>query len=547
MQSLSIRQLSKFFGDAAILRDITLALHSGERIGLVGANGVGKTTLLRILASELTADGGTVTLADGLRLGYLPQHIAPQAGRTLGDLIDASAAWVRGLEADMRALESSFAALGGDGLAAALARYGDLQEAFERADGYALDSRIDAALTGLGVAHIAHAQPFDTLSGGEKTRASLALLLIQSPDVLLLDEPTNHLDAGMLDWLEGTLKAYRGAALMASHDRAFLNAVATGIFEIDEHTRSGRLYRDRYDGYAAAKQAERRKWEEDFIRQGEEIKALKFEIAVTARRNDRFREVTDNDKFVKNIKRDTHAATASKRIRSAEEKLARIEADPIPRPPVPLRFAAQFGAHALDSRIPLQLERVSKAYDGVTVLHELSLTVHNGARILVTGDNGAGKSTLLRLMAGLIQPDTGYVALNPGVIPGYLDQEAELLWLGGTVFEAFRRDLPQDDQALKSLIISMGLMRYESLDTPARGMSLGQRRKVQLARLIASGANLLILDEPTNYLSFDVVESFENALASFEGAVIAASHDRRFIERFGGQRIHLGSAHALPA
>jgi macrolide transport system ATP-binding/permease protein len=540
LHTLSVRHLSISFGHAAILNDITLALHPGERIGLVGANGVGKSTLLKLIAGELRPDAGTIALADGARVGYLPQHIPPRDGRTLGDLIAESTASIRALETELRALENRFAALEGADLAGALARYGEVQEAFERADGYTLDARIDAALDGLGLAHLLRTQVFDALSGGEKTRASLALLLIGAPDLLLLDEPTNHLDAGMLAWLETTMMNFRGAALMASHDRAFLNAAATSIFEIDEHARTGRQFRAGYDAYATAKAAERRAWEENFARQGEEIRALKQEIAVTGRRNDNWRELPDGDGFIKFWKRSQHAATVSRRVRAAEEKLARIEADPVPRPPVPLRFAPKFESRVLGSRVPLALEHVSKAFGGRIIVNDFSLVVQHGARILLTGPNGAGKSTLLRIMAGRVTPDSGRVTVNPGVVIGWLDQEAEDIVLDGTIFDALRHRLPDDEKVLRSRIIGMGLLRHESLDTPARGMSLGQRRKVQLARLIMSGANLLILDEPTNYLSLDVLEDVEDALASFDGAVIAASHDRRFIARFGGDEIRLG-------
>lgn len=532
MHTLLLQNVFKSFGLHTILRQVSLSLHSGERIGLVGANGVGKSTLLKIATGEVEPDEGLVRLAPGAALGYLAQTLEADEGQTLADLIDQSTGHLRALEAQMRRLEAAMITLSGDALERALIEYGEAQEGFERAGGYDLEVRIPETFAGLGIGYLPYDRIFATLSGGEKTRVGLALLLLKAPDLLLLDEPTNHLDFASLEWLEGYLAAYRGAALIVSHDRQFLNRAVSAIIEIDEHTHAAKRYNGGYDSYARAREGERHKWHLDYIRQQDEIKALRDEIKVGSHRNNNYRAHTDNDKFVRNGKIATHEGTVSKRVRLAEQKLARIEADPIPRPPDPLRFQGEFDPAALASRQPLSLENISKSFGDRLILDNISLTLAPASRTVIIGENGAGKTTLLRIIAGIEHPDGGARYLNPAARIGLLDQEAAELNPALTLFEAYRAGLTGLDQPLKSLLLNMGLFRYDELGKPVSGLSAGQKRKVQLARLIAGGANLLILDEPTNFLSFDVLEAFETALHHFPGPIIATSHDRRFISKF---------------
>lgn len=533
---VSSQTLSKSYNTLPVLNDISFVLNDGERIGLVGANGVGKSTLLRIIAGEESPDGGALTIKPGARLGYLPQTITGFDDRTLADLIASATDRLTALENRMRQLEAGMSAAGGDALDGILAEYGDVAEQFERGGGYEIAHKIDAVLTGLGVAHIPRTRRFGTLSGGEKARAGLALLLLQAPDALLLDEPTNHLDYASLTWLEEYLRAYPGAALVVSHDRQFLNRVVTMIVEIDEHSRAARRYTGTYDDYQRAKAHERRKWEAEYAAQQEEIKALRLEIKVTARSNanDRVYIRNEGDKYLRNFKKAGHEHTVSRRVRSAEEKLKRIEAASIPPPPAPLRFEADFDPQALKGRSALRAYDICKAFDGRRVLDGVSLDLEKRDRVLLVGPNGAGKSTLLKILAGIETPDAGEVTVNPAVTLGYLDQE-QVLDPALTVFEAYRHNLPGTDQQLKSILLWSGLFRYEELDKRAGELSTGQRRKVQIARLIAGRCNLLLLDEPTNHISFDVLEELETALADFPGPVLAVTHDRHFMARFDGQ------------
>jgi macrolide transport system ATP-binding/permease protein len=532
---LTLRNISKSYSFHHILSDVSLIVNAGERIGLVGANGVGKSTLLKIVTGEIEPDGGEIVLAPDRKIGYLAQVIEGYDDQTLAALIAASVEAIHALERQMRALEQQMTRAHGDALDAIMAEYGDVTEQFERYGGYDIDYRIDVVLEGLGVAHLARERVFGTLSGGEKARVGLAMLLLQSPDVLLLDEPTNHLDFATMSWLESYLNGYRGAILVVSHDREFLNRIATAIVEIDEHTRTTRRYSGSYDTYQRAKAQERLKWIRDYAEQQEEIKALRLQVKETARNNNNYRAHTDNDKFVLGIKKNTHADTVSKRVRAAEEKLRRIEENPIPEPPEPLTFEAKFDPQELKGRLPLIVSGISKRYGDKTVLDDVSFTVPQRGRIVLVGVNGAGKSTLMRIISGEETPDSGAVFVNPAVKIGYLDQEGVAADANLTVYEAYAQGLDREEKALKSMLLNSGLFRYDDLDKRVGVLSAGQQRKLQIARLMAGGANLLLLDEPTNYVSFDVLEELEAALKLFPGPVIAASHDRRFIQQFDGE------------
>lgn len=535
---LTILNVTKSYSHTTILGGVSFSLNAGQRIGLVGANGVGKSTLLKIITGEVEADSGSVTLAPGRKIGYLAQAIDGEGDQTLAELIADSLRHLHELERQMRDLERRMTHLSGAALDAAMREYGNAAEQFERYGGYEMDAQVDAVLNGLGVGHIPRERVFATLSGGEKSRVALALLLLQAPDVLLLDEPTNHLDFAALDWLENTLQSYRGAILIVSHDRQFLNHTVTAIVEIDEHARTSKTYAGNYDSYIRAKQMERRKWQEDFERQQEEIKALRIEIKVTAHRNSNFRVATDGDKMALKARRENHADTVSRRVRSAEEKLKRIEANPIPRPPEPLQFHPDFDPQALKGRHPLVVSGLNKFFGERRVLDDVNFALGIRDRAVIVGPNGAGKSTLLKLIVGVEKPDSGQVYINPAVRIGYLDQEGEGLNPNHTVFEAYQDGLFESEQQLKATLLKSGLFRYEEFSLRVGDLSSGQKRKLQIARVIAARANLLILDEPTNHVSFDVLEGLEDALENFLGPVLAVSHDRRFIgrfEQFGGQ------------
>lgn len=532
--SILITNISKSYGIHQILDNISLVVSAGQRFGLVGANGVGKSTLLKIIIGEIEADGGTITITNQVKIGYLPQALIDFGSKTIDDLVADAMRELQALELRMRDLERQMTDAGPN-LTAIMAEYGEVAEQFEQHGGYELDHRADSILNGLRVGHIARQRQIATLSGGERSRVGLAMLLLQAPDVLLLDEPTNHLDFASLEWLESYLQSYPGAMLIVSHDRQFLNRIATSIVEIEEHSRKAKQYTGNYDAYLEAKTQERQRWQFDYERQQEEIKALRHEIKGTARQVSHNRAPKDGDKYLKHFKRGRVEQAVSRRISNAEEKLRRIEANPIPKPPDDLTFGPDFDPQALKGHTPLFASGLVKTFGTRTVLDGVSFTLGARSRIALVGANGAGKSTLLKILTGLLVADEGEIYVNPQVKVGYLDQDQESLQGDKTVLEAYSADLPGQEQQHITMLLASGLFRYEEIGRQVGQLSSGQKRKLQIARLMAERANLLLLDEPTNYVSFDVLEAFEAALRHFPGPVVAASHDRRFLEHFGGE------------
>ncbi len=529
---LSVDRISKSYGDNQVLHQVDFTLGSGQKLGLVGANGVGKSTLLKIVVGEIEADGGKATLAAGARLGYLPQVLHDADAMSVEKLILASLTELIQLEERLRQLEASMAGANGN-LDALLTDYGQVSEQFERRGGYDLDHRRDAILTGLQIDHIDRTRAVGTLSGGEKSRVGLAALLLQEPDLLLLDEPTNHLDFRALAWLEEYLARFRGGLLVVSHDRQFLNQTVEAIVEINEHSKEAKLYNGAYDFYAQVKSQERMQWEESYWTQQEEIWELRKAIKVKARQvgHDN-RAPRDGDKFVVHFKAQRVDDAVARNLRSAEEKLRRIEEDPIPKPPRPLEINPTFDPTALVSRTPLSASELHKRYGQHTVLDGVSLSVDATSRIVIVGPNGAGKSTLLRILASKEQPDQGSITRAPTVVLGYLDQEQQMLDPQQNVYECFRAGRIGEFEDFKAELLGYGLFGYPELGKAVAALSVGQKRKLQVALLLAERANLLLLDEPTNHISLDVLEQFEQALGSFAGPVVAVSHDRRFIQRF---------------
>jgi macrolide transport system ATP-binding/permease protein len=524
--------LAKAFGTETVLRDATFVLNEGEKVGLVGENGVGKSTLLRIIAGQTAPDAGRVVVAPGVSLGYLPQDMPVVTGMTVSALLADCHPRVAEAATLMRQIESELSQVRGQELENMLTLYGETSERFEQLGGYDMEHRIEEVLTGLGLIDLPREREVASLSGGEKRRLALAALLLQSPDVLLFDEPTNHLDFAALGWLEGYLATHRGAAIVISHDRRFLNVVVQKIFELPTHSRELKEYPGNYDAFLAAKRRERRQWEEDYERQQEEIAELQASIHSATYQASHYRPRSDNDKFSKGYFAGRAQVSTSRNLRSAEERLRRIEAAAIAKPPEPLRISPRFDPRATESTIPLRAEGVSKAYDGYSVLSGLELTLRRDSHAVLVGPNGTGKTTLLKILAGVLSPDRGTVIRAPGVSVGYLDQEQESLKGDQTVLAAYREGLIGYEADLTSDLLRFGLFGVDELSKTLDQLSIGQKRKLQLARLIATKPNVLLLDEPTNHLHFDILEELEKALTAFDGPVVAVSHDRWFIDRF---------------
>jgi macrolide transport system ATP-binding/permease protein len=530
---LTVRHLSKSYGAITVLEDISFVVNPNDRAGIVGSNGVGKTTLLKMSVGQESLDSGSFSFDPNTEIGYLPQTTPEFSGHTMQDLILESVGNLRQLEDRMRELETAMSTSKDDQLAGLIHEYDHISTGFQDRGGYELGYRIDTILDGLHISYLPREREMQTLSGGEKARVGLAILLLRSPDLLLLDEPRNHLDFASLEWLESYLSKYQGAILLVSHDRQFLNRAVNQIFEIEEHSHHLKKYDGNYDAYVLAKAAELVKWEEDYERQQEEIKELRKRMRETALNVAHNRPATDNDKTAYNFFGGRVQNTISRGVRAAEEQLRRIEADPVPKPPKQMQVSSYFNVEPLQAEVVIRAANLTKCWDETCILDNVNFTIASNARILLFGPNGAGKTTLLKIVMGFEKPDKGEISIVESARIGYLPQDPQMD-LDKTVIETYRYGQVGFEGEFVGRLIGYGLYRLEDMQKKVGQLSIGQRRKLEIARLMAEGPNVLLLDEPTNYISLDVLEAFEAAIVAFPGPVIAVSHDRWFIQRFGG-------------
>ncbi|WP_203350970.1 ribosomal protection-like ABC-F family protein [Streptomyces sp. S-9] len=527
---LSVKDVTKSYGPRTVLDQVSLTVRPGERAAVVGENGAGKSTLLRLLAGAETPDDGDITVAFPGGCGHLTQTPALAPDRTVQDAVDHALAPLRALERRLRAAEERL----GEASEAELAAYGDLLSAYEQRDGYRADARVDAAMHGLGLAGVTRDRLLGSLSGGEQSRLALACVLAADPELLLLDEPTNHLDASAVHWLEERLRGHRGTVVAVTHDRPFIERIATTILEVDRDTRSVRRYGDGWAGYRAAKAAARRRAEQAHTEWLEEV-ARTEELLESAGRRLSTTGGDPRQGFGKH--RRSHEAKLGGQVRAVRDRLARLRRTPVPAPPEPLRFTAAPATAGDPSASDTVLAELEEVAVGERLRLDGRLTVEPGQRLLVTGENGAGKSTLLRVLAGDLEPDAG-VTRRPARI-GYLPQELPVRMGRLPLLAAFAARRPGPLEEHRDTLLSLGLFREEDVTVPVAALSAGQQRRLQIARLVTRPADLLVLDEPTNHVALDLVEDLEAALAAYPGAVVAVSHDRGFRARFRGERLQL--------
>lgn len=567
---LAMKDVSKAYGDRSVLDQVTLTVRPGEKTAVIGENGSGKSTLLRLLAGVEQPDTGEITVRFPGGTGYLAQTLDLDPADTVQDAVDAALAELRDLEHRIREAEAGLSERkpGDPGPTdEELAAYGDLLTAYEDRDGYRADARTEAALHGLGLAHLTRDRALATLSGGEQSRLALACVLAAAPELLLLDEPTNHLDARAVGWLEDHLRGHRGTVVAITHDRAFLERVTSVILEVDRDLRTVTRYGDGWDGYRTAKAAARRRWAQehdeyltDLARTEELVEAAGARLAATGG--------DPKQGFGKH--RRSHEAKLSGQVRAARTRLDALRRSPVPPPPRPLSFT---GRPAVTDRTgtadrdgtgtPDSVRTATGAgagdrdgtatgtgtgdrarplveLDAVSVGDRLrlpSLRVASGARLLVTGENGAGKTTLLRVLAGDLTPDTGTVTRRARI--GYLPQELPARPTRRTLLATFAAGRPGFPDEYADELLALGLFRPEDLDVPVASLSVGQQRRLALARLVTRPADLLVLDEPTNHIALSLVEELEQALDQYPGAVVVVSHDRSFRARFTGDVLEL--------
>ncbi|MFD4594568.1 ABC-F family ATP-binding cassette domain-containing protein [Streptomyces rubiginosohelvolus] len=523
--------VSKAFDGRPVLDSVTCSLAGGERTGIVGENGSGKTTLLRLLAGRESPDQGRIVVrADG-GVGYLAQDEDVPAAMTAQQVIDRALGDLRAIEARMRRLEAAMA--GGD--ESAPDAYADAVSAFELRGGYDADARLERSLHGLGLRQVDRASTMGALSGGERARLRLAAVLAAAPEVLLLDEPTNHLDEAALTWLEEHLRGRRGTTAVVSHDRGFLEHVATSLLEVDGDRHDVVRYGNGYAGYLAERAAARSRWGRDHERWRQEADRLRGTIEGTARRVAPGRPMKDGDKLSYNQAGARVQQSLAGRVRNAEERLRRLLADPVPAPPDPLSFSPVLHAAPLTGTV---LDAVGISVAGR--LGPVDLTVRAGEHLLITGDNGAGKTTLLRVLADGLTSDGGHVVRRGRI--GFLPQDPAPGSPHETLLAAYARGLPGEPDEHAEHLLALGLFDRSRLSTPVARLSTGQRQRLALARLVARPADVLLLDEPTNHLSPALAEELETALAGFAGAVVLVSHDRLLRRRWQGTRLTLRAA-----
>ncbi|MGP0629819.1 ATP-binding cassette domain-containing protein [Nitrospina sp. 32_T5] len=499
---IQLQNLKKQYGPKVLFDGVGFHLKPGERVGLVGENGMGKTTLFRVIVGQEEVDAGIVHIRKGARVAMLSQELETVNQTVLERVVEGDARFAE-VQREMERLQND-TAFHDSRPEEWSRRYGDLQHEFERHGGYERESRAQSILSGLGFRAEQVQKPLETFSGGWRMRAELARLLLQSPDVLLLDEPTNHLDLQSVVWLESFLKSYEGSLLLISHDRRFLNALAGRIAELDR----GKLtvYTGNYDDY------ERQK--------AERIAQLEAEAANQQRR------VAEIERFVERFRaKNTKATQVQSRIKQLE-KMERVETH---RGTKTIHF--RFPQPGRTGRIVARLENVDKAYGPVTVYRDFSIQIERGMKIALVGPNGAGKSTLLKLLAGQVPADAGTLELGHNVTRAYYAQHhVETLNPKHTVLQSLDETAPQLTLTGQRNILGAFLFSGDDVDKKVGVLSGGERSRLSLARMLAAPAPFLLLDEPTNHLDIRSCEILAAALSDFDGTVVTISHDRYFLD-----------------
>jgi macrolide transport system ATP-binding/permease protein len=526
--SLVAHDLVKSYRDRTVLAGVSLTAAPGRRIGLIGENGAGKSTLMRLLAGVEEPDAGSVDRPADLGFGHQELPYPPDATRA--DVLDDALREVRAAVQRLDALSATLADRPGD--AELLTRYGECLDWCHDHDAWDADRRAELVLAGLDLGGIDAARPVGTLSGGERARLALAALLVRRPGALLLDEPTNHLDDAAAAFLEDQLRQLPGVVVVASHDRAFLDAVCTELVDLDPALGGPTRYGGGYTDYQGARQAARARWEQRYAAEQEELERLRVAVAVTARQVAPGRPPRDAAKMQYDFKAGRVQSQVSRRVRNAERRLEVLSREQIGKPPPPLRFAAVVGRAVSGPAAGLRGVRVPGRLD----LDRLDIGA--AERLLVTGPNGAGKSTLLAVLAGTLQPRAGAVYRRRGLRVGLLAQESAIERLDRTARTVYAEHLGVD-RAAEVPLVELGLLAPRDVDRPVRELSVGQRRRLELALLIAGAPEFVLLDEPTNHLSPALADELEEALGASPGAVAIASHDRWLRRRWPGQELRL--------
>jgi ATP-binding cassette subfamily F protein 3 len=525
-----VHKVSKSYNIQTILDEVSFVVNAGDQVGLVGPNGCGKSTLLRLIAGVEMPDSGHVSFAPEATLGYLRQGLEPTPGRTVAEEVCAGIVGWEAARRSMGQLAARMAEVSGEALDGVMAEYEEAAARFEALGGYEVEHRVAAMLAHLGLAAMDPSVPVEQLSGGEQTRVGLAGILLAEPTVLLLDEPTNHLDIGMLEWLEGFLSDYAGAVLMVSHDRTFLDHTVTRILAIDDRTHQLTEYTGSYSDYAAARQRELEKHWAAWRDQEAEVRRVRQDIHRTKMHAMSVElTTTPGEPGVRRI-----ARKVAKKAKSREKRLERYldSEDRVERPASSWQMKLDFGEMPRGGQKVIVLDDLGHGFEpGRWLFREAALVLTHGERIALLGPNGCGKTTLLRLIAGELTPAEGSVRLGANVHLGYMPQKQEALDPDVTPLSLIQAATTMNETDARHFL-HFFLFAGDEVFVPVHQLSYGERSRLLLAKLVIEGTNCLVLDEPVNHLDIPSRERFEAALASFPGAVLAAVHDRAFIDRF---------------
>lgn len=512
MSLIRLHDVSVRFENSQVLREAFFRLESKDRVGLIGRNGSGKSTLLKLVLDQVSPDAGTVTLDPGLKLGYFSQFSELNGAQSITEVLDGLFTEIKDVEAELASIDAAIAADPSGDLDQLIRRQAELFEDMDRLDGWDYTRNIDQALTTLGFTQAHRVCAIEELSGGWRNRAALAKILLEKPDVLLLDEPTNYLDVAGVEWLEAWFREFRGAAIIVSHDRKFLDSVVTRIVEVENfhlHEYSGN-----FAEYVVQKQFRLKTLEQQFLHESE---LLAFEAEGIADRRE--------------------AAKAASR--TLDKQLSTIKKSRAPRPVDQIITEIYGGLHVKD--VLCRVESLGKSYGDKTLFSDLTLEIRRGNRIAVVGANGSGKSTLLRILTGEEKADFGKVDWASGTSVVSYNQVLEELDDEDTISHAVNA-MPGSlafTATRKSVGRFLAMFQFSELELKARigTLSGGQRARVAMAQCLLSGASVLLLDEPTNHLDMASTQVMERALVHFPGAVVVVSHDRFFTEKIANRRL----------
>lgn len=508
---LSVQGISKAYGEDTVLSDVSFSVDEGRRVAVIGANGAGKTTLLKIISGGLSPDSGSVYVPKGASVTYLAQNAGFASRLSVYDEMRTAFTGVIAAEQKLRELETRMGTASGDEYGRLLADYNETLHFFEQNSGYEYESLARGVIAGLG---LDGARKISELSGGQKTRVALAKALLRKPDLLLLDEPANHLDISALSWLEGYLKGYQKTLLFISHDRYFIDNVATRVIEIENSQAIS--YNGAYSFFIARKTAD-------------------FEAA-EKRHKDEARELAaqmESARLLKSFNRQKSV----RRAESIERRIAKTEVSEKPREMEKISFS--LAADKTSGREVLSVSEISKSFGGVTVLGGVSFDIRKDERVALLGANGVGKTTLLKIITGELTPDGGETRLGANVKIGLYEQERQNLDPSKTVIEHIHEKYPKlTDGEIRNTLAAF-LFKGDDVFKPISALSGGEKGRVCLTEIMLSGANFLILDEPTNDLDMFSREILENALKRYAGTILCVSHDRYFINKVAGRVLEL--------